>query len=561
LTRRRIQTAVLVSLALLGATLPSAQATAKVASHTTSHATVDPSLATQHGTVQVIVVRRSAGHAAEQAVKALGGTVTRDLALVHGFVARIPASKVHDLATDRAIASISLDRKVNVQSTQLPSGGGGNVYGKETRSDDVRRTGASGAGVTVALIDTGVSDLPDLAGRVLTVQTDALGHTAPCENLSGESDCRDSYGHGTFLAGLIAGTGAASGGAYAGVAPGASILSVKIAGRDGSADVSNVIAAIQWVVSFKDTYGVKVLNLSLGTDGTQSYRTDPLNYAVEKAWFAGITVVVSASNRGPAAGTIAKPGDDPWVITVGAVDDKGTNGIGDDRLPNFSSHGPTAADGLAKPDVVAPGARVVSLAAPGSALTAQFPPNMAAPYRRGSGTSMSAAIVSGAVALMLSQQPLLTPDRIKYALTSTARHVATNDVMAVGSGLVDVASALTAPPGVANVGNDRSTGLGTLDGSRGTVQVDENDPLNTVVGGTLTAQLLVWDPLTYTTVDWTGSNWYGSNWYGSNWYGSNWYGSNWYGSNWYGSNWYGEMEGSNWYGSNWYGSNWYGVWE
>jgi serine protease AprX len=557
-----MQTAVLVSLALLGATLPSAQATAKVASHSTSHATVDPALASQqHGTVQVIVVRRAAGRAAEQAVHAAGGTVTRDLPLIHGFAARVPAAHLAQLAKSGAVASISLDKKVTVQATTLPTGGGGNVFQKEIRTDDVRRTGVTGTGVTVALVDTGVSDLPDLAGRIVTVQTDALGHTAPCMNLSGEADCSDSYGHGTFLAGLIAGNGGASGGAYAGVAPGANILSVKIAGRDGSADVSNVIAAIQWVVSFKDQYGIKVLNLSLGTDGRQSYKTDPLNYAVEKAWFAGITVIVSASNRGPAAGTIAKPGDDPWVITVGAVDDRATAGVGDDRLPNFSSHGPTAADGLAKPDVVAPGARLVSLAAPGSSLTTQFPPNMPAPYRRGSGTSMSAAVVSGAVALMLAAQPTLTPDRIKYALASTARKVATDDRMAVGSGLVDVASALTAPPGLANVGNDRSTGLGSLDASRGTVQVSENDPLQTVVGGTLTAQLLVWDPVTYTTVDWTGSNWYGSNWYGSNWYGSNWYGSNWYGSNWYGSNWYGEMEGSNWYGSNWYGSNWYGVWE
>src|SRR5207245_1877202 len=127
-------------------------------------------------------------------------------------------------------------------------------------------------------------------------------------------------------------------------------------------------AAIQWVVSFKDRYGIKVLNLSLGTDSTQTYRTDPLNYAVERAWDSGIVVVVSASNRGPGPATISKPGDDPLVITVGAVDDRGTPGLGDDELPNFSSHGPTAADGLAKPDLVAPGGHIVSLRAPGSAI-------------------------------------------------------------------------------------------------------------------------------------------------------------------------------------------------
>src|SRR5688572_2513997 len=152
---------------------------------------------------------------------------------------------------------------------------------------------------------------------------------------------------------------------------------------------------------------------------------------------------------------------------------------------------------------------------------------MTAPYRRGSGTSMATAVVSGAVALMLSAQPSLTPDRVKFALTATARPVASSDQMAVGAGMIDVSGALSAPPGVANAGLDRSSGMGSLDASRGTVDVQADDPMRTVVEGALTAQLLVWDPASYLLVDWTGSNWYGSNWYGSNWYGSNWYGSNW----------------------------------
>src|SRR4029077_8495310 len=134
---------------------------------------------------------------------------------------------------------------------------------------------------------------------------------------------------------------------------------------------------------------------------------------VEKAWQAGIVVDVAASNRGPAAGTISDPANDPFVITVGAIDDRGTPGTGDDVLPNFTGRGPTASDGLSKPDVVAPGAHIVSLAAPGAAITTQFPSTMAAPYRRGSGTSMATAVVSGLVADMLSLQPALTPDRVK----------------------------------------------------------------------------------------------------------------------------------------------------
>ena len=280
--------------------------------------------------------------------------------------------------------------------------------------------------MTVAVIDTGIADVGDLAGRVLPVTDRVTGVTTACQNLSGEDGCGDSYGHGTFIAGLIAGNGAASGGEYRGVAPGANLVSVKIAGRDGASDVSTVIAAIQWTVSFKDRYGIKVMNLSLGTDGTQSYKTDPLNYAVERAWGAGIAVVVAASNRGPAAGTIAKPGDDPWVITVGAVDDRGTPGVGDDSIPQFSSRGPTAADGLAKPDVVAPGAHVVSLRAPGSAIDTEFPNSIGNGYRKGSGTSMATAVVSGAVALMLQRNPAMAPDQVKYALMSTARNAASS---------------------------------------------------------------------------------------------------------------------------------------
>jgi serine protease AprX len=314
-------------------------------------------------------------------------------------------------------------------------------------------------------------------------------------------------------------------------------------------------------VSFKDRYGIRVMNLSIGTDSTQSYRVDPLNYAVERAWGAGIVVVVSASNRGPAARTISKPGDDPFVVTVGAVDDRGTSGIGDDALPNFSSHGPTAADGLAKPDIVAPGAHLVSLNAPGSAIATNFPSSMAAPYRRGSGTSMSTAVVSGEAALLLAQNPCLTPDRVKYALMATAHKVAADDPYAVGAGMVDVSAAVTAPAGLANQGIPRSNGTGSLDLSRGTVRVQADDPMQTVVSGEMTAQLLLWNPVAYTGTEWTGVNWYGSDFDGVNWYGVNWYGSDWAGVNWYGSSFYGQADGVNWYGVNWYGSAWYGVWE
>lgn len=544
----------------------------------TTVAAVDSALRDIHDSAVRIIVQKHQAPSSnpatspEAVVANSGGQVTKDLAIVNGFAATVPPAAIDQLAEHPDVRAISLDRAMHVQASSGPSSSNvKSVYRKSVRADALNTAGFTGRGVTVALIDTGVTEVADLAGRVLHVTDDMTGATAACQNMSGESTCDDSFGHGTFIAGIIAGNGALSGGAYKGVAPEANILSVKIAGRSGSADVSSVLAAIQWVVAMRDRYGVKVLNLSLGTDSTQSYRVDPLNYAVEKAWFAGITVVVSASNRGPDARTIAKPGDDPFVITVGAVDDRGTNGTNDDSLPNFTSRGPTAADGIAKPDVTAPGAHVVSLRAPGSAVDTQFPNYVDTHYRKASGTSFSAGVVSGAAALIAQANPAATPDRVKHMMGSTARRVASDDRMAVGAGEVDsYNAALTAPPGMANVGTEPGNGTGTIDASRGTVYVSADDPMQTVVSGTLTLQLLVYNPLGLFT-DWSGSNWYGSNWYGSNWYGSNWYGSNWYGSNWYGSqwdgsnwygsNWYGQPDGSNWYGSNWYGSNWYGGWE
>jgi serine protease AprX len=318
------------------------------------------------------------------------------------------------------------------------------------------------------------------------------------------------------------------------------------------------------VVSFKDRYNIRVLNLSLGTDSKQDWKVDPLNYAVERAWAAGLTVVVSASNEGPAAGTIAKPADDPWVITVGATDDRGTTGVSDDQLPDFSGRGPTA-HGLAKPDVAAPGAHVISLRAPGSTIDTTFPYYVDGSYRRGSGTSMATGVVSGVAALVLQANPGFTPDRVKHVLKATARDAASDDPMAVGSGLVDAAAAAFSPPaGVANQGLARSNGLGSLALSRGSVQVRTDNLLGSVLGpvlgATLTAQLLLWNPGGYTGAKWVPSDWYVSTWEVYRWNRVNWYGNDWPGNKWRGSTWQGQEQDES-YGSPLAGSAWYGAWE
>jgi serine protease AprX len=524
-------------------------------------AIVDPAVAAIHSGTVAIIVRKTVAtdHSPEQAVARLGGRVTQDLPIVDGFAATVPAASIARLAAVPGISVISLDRKVSVAG----DGDGGSpnsVYPKVVRSNSVNTSGITGNNITVAVVDTGIAEVADLAGRVVPVQNGGLfGGTSPCKNFSGESNCDDSYGHGTFIAGIIAGNGAASNGKWKGVAPQAKLLSVKIAGANGAADVSNVLAAIQWVVSFKSTYNIKVLNLSLGTNSTQTYRTDPMNYAVEKAWDAGIVVVVAASNLGPTPGTVSKPGDDPWVITVGAIDDHGTVGLNDDTVPNFSARGPTAADGLTKPDVAAPGGHIISLRAPGSEIDTRFPTYVDTWYRKGSGTSMSTGVVSGTVALMLQANPTWAPNRVKYALTATTRNAASNDPNEVGSGVVDAfAATFSAPTGTANAGLDRSSGMGSLDASRGTVQVQADDTDQTVVNGILTMQLLLWDPIVYTGVPWNPTTWAVSPFAGGSWYGGSWYGGSWYGGSWYGGSWYGQPEGGSWYGGSWYGGSWYG---
>ncbi len=558
LTHRRSSTSALVTLAAAFSWLVAAP-TAGGTAHSPLTAVVDPALRAAHGTVGVIV---SGTRAVESAVVREGGSITHDLPIINGFSAKVPASDIPLISRMPGVTAVTLDRAARVQSTPGSTNNIPSVYKQVVRGDKLAKSGGDGTGVTVALIDTGVTPLPDIANSLVTVTTDPLGQvSAQCINMTDEPTCNDSYGHGTFMAGIIAGNGAASAGKYVGMAPNAKVLSVKIAGATGASDVSTIIAAIQWVVSFKAQYGIDVLNLSLGTDSTQSYSVDPLDYAVERAWQSGIVVNVAASNRGPSSATISDPANDPFVVTVGAIDDKGTAGFGDDVLPNFTSRGPTS-DGMAKPDVVAPGAHIVSLAAPGASITTQFPPSMAAPYRRGSGTSMATAVVSGLVAQMLSLQPALTPDRVKYELMSTAHPDASSDVMAVGSGVVDGSAALAAAPGLANVGVPPSTGTGSIAASRGTIGVQLDDSANTVLNGStnLTAQLTTWDPTTLSG-PWTGGSWFGGSWFGGSWFGGSWFGGSWFGGSWFGGSWFGQPDSTEDYGGSWFGGSWFGAWD
>ena len=549
------------------------------------------------GPARVIVQGTASAAAAADAVRAAGGRVTLDLPVVRGVAAEVPQAALAALAADPRVRVVTPDSEVTVKATT--EGGTTNVstiksvYRDEVGASLLAAQGTTGRGVRVALVDTGVNNVPDLAGRVVPIQDpgntpEVFRGAVPCVDLSGEGDCVDRYGHGTFLAGLIAGNGAASGGRFVGVAPGVEIVSIKIAGRNGAADVSKVLAAIQWVVSFREDYGIKVLNLSLGTNSRVSPQYDPLNYAVQQAWRSGIAVVVAAGNIGGPE-SISKPGDDPYVITVGAVDDRETPGLDDDRLPKFSSQGPVRDGALTwnKPDVVAPGGRVISLRAQGSHIEEVAGPGVFAgtqyaAYRRGSGTSMSAAITSGVAALLLQRHPDWSPDRLKYALTSTATKVAARAPSQVGAGLVRADLADAAGAGLANQSiQTQAMGTGSLDGSRGDVTTGRCDPKTgecercdgttgcPPIDGEETAQGRQFLSDRYAEGNWTEASWYtsqwaapllGNSWYGNSWYGNSWYGNSWYGNSWYGNSWYGNVDDSDSYGRPGKGGSWYGAW-
>ena len=304
-----------------------------------------------------------ASDAAEQRLRELGGTVERELPIVGGFSATLPASALRDLARSEAIGVVWGDDRIGAQSADTSSydSWDPNAYWRKAiRLSQVDPT-YSGTGVTVAVLDTGVSQVTDLGNRVLARV-----------DLTPDHDGEDYFGHGTHLAGIVAGSGVESDGRWKGVAPRARIVSVKVAGADGSTDVSVVIAGLQWVASHRSDYNIRVLNLAFGTDGQQTYSLDPLNYAVEQVWFSGVMVVVSAGNRGSDAGAINKPGDDPFVLTVGAVDVKGTAERDDDVVAPFSSRGLTP-DGFRKPNIVAPGITIVSARVPGSTIDQLHP--------------------------------------------------------------------------------------------------------------------------------------------------------------------------------------------
>jgi serine protease AprX len=477
------------------------------------------------------------------AMKALGG--------LNGVAATLPPQAVSALVADGA--TVTPDEPVAFQSagatatscpsftTYSPPSG---YFPQDSGADQLAAAGDTGRGATVAVLDTGIDgSLPDFAGR-LVGGVDLTG---------GNSPFTDQYGHGTFVAGLIAGNGASSDGAYKGEAPGADLVSIKVAGADGQTSISTIIEGIMWAVAHRQSLGIDVLNLSLGAIPTGPTATEPLDQAVEVAWRAGIAVVVSAGNSGPKSGTILSPGDDPLAITVGAYADNGSPSPANWYACPFSSVGPTAYDGWLKPDLVAPGRSVISVINPNSTIVEDNPNSpLIGPNHDnfvGSGTSFSTAITSGAAALVVAAHPGITPNEVKGRLLGYALPSETQAPLIEGHGFLNAYSAATGPaltydPNAAVAAEHRDMG---------------RPPTLAESWAASTWNTANWDGSAWTGSAWTGSAWTGSAWNGSAWTGSAWTGSAWTGSSWTGSAWTGSAwTGSAWTGSAWTGSAWTG---
>jgi serine protease AprX len=390
-----------------------------------------------------VIVRGASAADLGATVRASKGRAGASLGLVGGLVAEVPNSALAALAADPAVASLHLDRPVSALLSEAD--------GAAAATRHALSNAYTGAGVGVAVIDSGITGWhDDLArvdsGRALVGQR-VVGYADLTQTTQGVAD---AYGHGTHVAGIITGSGYDSNGEYAGVAPGAHLLVLKVLDAEGRGYVSDVIRAIDAAIVNRERYNLRVINLSIGAPVLESYETDPLTVAARRAVEAGMVVVAAAGNFGKNAndeiqyGGITAPGNAPWVLTVGAYSHMGTPDAADDRVAGYSSRGPTAFDFAAKPDLVAAGTRIVSINDDGSALAERRPEDLvsgtrggAFPYLTLSGTSMAAPAVSGVVARMLEANPSLTPNAVKAVLQYTATLRPEWDALSQGGGFLD----------------------------------------------------------------------------------------------------------------------------
>ncbi len=437
-----------------------------------------------------------------------GGSVTHDLSIVNAFSAELPARLAAQLAVVPGVRWISLDsmvEKSGCKDCDIKLYGDPSSYLDAIGATKEPAKGLTGKGVTVAVVDSGIDNDLDLANGQ-SKQSRIIARARIKDEPKGWFD---HYGHGTFVAGVIGGNGKQSKGEYVGGAPGVNLVGVQVTDDKGAGMTSDVVAGLQWVYENKDRYNIRVVNISLNSSVYEPYYESPLDAAVEILWFNKIVVVVSAGNTGP-NGEIYAPANDPFVITVGAVNSKGTADRADDVLAGYSGYGELmgaspesgSPQPYYKPDIVAPGNNIISLlASEGSTLARAHRDHVVnSSYFRMSGTSVSSAVVSGAVALLLQHEPELNPDQVKYRLL----HTATPFGPGTGHGYLNIDAAIDS---------------------------DSEETENT---GTLVSPLLftgpnppVWGDVSWTSVSWTSVSWTSVSWTSVSWTSVSWTSVSW----------------------------------
>ena len=427
------------------------------------------------------IVQAASSTLAAQLVEKNGGIVTSHLDIINAVGATLSDEVAAKLRLETGILAITPNGAVNMSDK---SGGGGNDKDKDkdknhlvpstdypevVGADVVWEQGFIGSDVTVAVLDTGLGDIP---GLIKGVKNKSSRVVAWKDFVDNNKKPVDPNGHGSHVAGIIANSQKDDDGEWNGIAPGVNLVGVRVLNAEGYGTYEKVILGLQWVIKNKARYNIQIVNLSLVAPVESPYWADPLNQAVTQAWANGLTVIVAAGNDGPGAMSVTVPGNNPYVITVGAFTDNFTpDNWDDDYIPSFSGAGPTL-DGFVKPDLVAPGAHMVSVIPQGSLLASQYPANqLVGSYFKLAGTSQATATVSGIAALVLSKNPDLTPDEVKQRLTGTALSwvdVTTTDALysmwQQGTGRVNAPDAVLADiSGAANIGMDIQADLaGTI---------------------------------------------------------------------------------------------------
>ncbi len=455
----------------------------------TSH--VDPSLRAG----EVALVHTSGGHAGALSLKLseLGAVDVRTSAAADTIVARLSAPALDAVAHDASVTVATRDIEVVALDGSRGKGGFERLDNNSGSNNGSRNWTQTGDGITVAVMDTGIADHPDLLGKV----------RARIDFVHDSNPLADPGGHGTFIAGLIAANGVMKG-----VAPNASLVSLRVLDANGRGMLSSVVAAFNWVLQQGPSTKVDVLNLSWGAPQATSYQRDILSALVEAAWFSGVTVVAASGNDGPTAGSITVPASDPFVVSVGSYNDFGTASTLDDVFSTFTAVGPTL-DGFLKPDILAPGEHITSLRAPGvtylgaDGLPIGLPTDQ---YIHMTGTSASAGYVSGVAALVAGARWRYSPTQVKGAIVASAR-----PILGSPAGAVDAANALVRAPTSVNVGLVPSQALLSALTSLRRLQVHG-----------VTWEGVTWDGITWESVSWEAVSWETVSWETITWEGVTW---------------------------------------